>query len=72
MLLGTIYNGGLMTLESLQQLAVQRGDLFPRRDFGRGALAYRLALSLEDCPPECDSREFERGYQAQAADFYLD
>ena len=61
-----------MTLQHLQDLAVQRGDVFPRRDYGRGALAYRLGLSPEDCPPDCDSREFERGYRAQAADFYLD
>lgn len=61
-----------MSLSLLHQLAERREELFPRRDFGRGALAYRLGLSLQDCPPECDLREFERGFEAQAADFYLD
>ena len=61
-----------MTLQQLQDLAAQHGDVFPRRDYGLGALAYRLGVDLLECPPECQEREFERGWHAQAADFYLD
>ncbi len=61
-----------ITLEQFEKLALEKEGYFPQKDYRRGSLAYRLGISIEQRPVECNQKEFEKGYNDQAADFFLD
>lgn len=61
-----------MSIDQIEILAKEKGEIFPKKDFSIGCLCYRLGLSIDDIPNECDKKEAEKGFCAQAADFYLD